>query len=265
MTTDLFHTELGKGPALLMMHGGLGLDHTYLRPLHDTLAEHHRVIYYDHRGNGQSPRVTGAVEHAQWHADAAGLLDALGEKKAIIYGHSYGSWLALGFALAYPDRVKALVLCGAAPAFDYTEKLAAGLMARNPEVAQLWLSSVASPPTTDAEFGALWLKLLPLYFHGDPKPEAFRNTHYSASGFLAGAPGMATYNVVDRLWELRRFPILLVSGGDDLITPVAQARRIAGPTNAELATLENTGHFPFLENPTRYLSVVQGWLASRSA
>lgn len=36
------------------MHGGLGFDHTYLRPGLDPLAEHAHLAYYDHRGNGRS-------------------------------------------------------------------------------------------------------------------------------------------------------------------------------------------------------------------
>ena len=117
----LYYETAGSGPTILTMHGGLGLDHSYLRA-HDVLTDRYRVVYYDHRGNGRSPAGEGTVDLARWQDDAAALLDQLGEQQAIIYGHSFGAWIALGFALRYPTRVRALVLCGAAAAFDYLDE-----------------------------------------------------------------------------------------------------------------------------------------------
>jgi proline iminopeptidase len=54
--TTLFYTPFGHGPTCLVMHGGLGIDHTMYRSL-DPLGEHMRLIYYDHRGNGRSGRL----------------------------------------------------------------------------------------------------------------------------------------------------------------------------------------------------------------
>ena len=54
--TRLAYTTIGTGPTCLLMHGGLGLDHTLYRPDFDRLAERVRMIYYDHRGNGAAAR-----------------------------------------------------------------------------------------------------------------------------------------------------------------------------------------------------------------
>ena len=70
---SLWFDIVGTGEPILMMHG-VGLDHAYLRPWHDPLADRSRLIYYDHRWNGQSERI-GEPDHAMWHADAAALLD----------------------------------------------------------------------------------------------------------------------------------------------------------------------------------------------
>ena len=53
---EIFYETLGEGPAVMVLHGGLGLDHTYLRPYFDQLADTHTVIFYDHFGNGRSER-----------------------------------------------------------------------------------------------------------------------------------------------------------------------------------------------------------------
>lgn len=52
--TDLFYLSVGQGTPCLVMHGGLGLDHTYLHPWLDPLGDIFQLIYYDHRGNGRS-------------------------------------------------------------------------------------------------------------------------------------------------------------------------------------------------------------------
>ena len=54
--TDLFHVEVGRGPACVVMHGGLGVDHTQFRESLDPLGDVLRLVYYDHRGNGRSGR-----------------------------------------------------------------------------------------------------------------------------------------------------------------------------------------------------------------
>ena len=54
----LNHISIGNGRPILVMHGGLGLDHNYLRPYLDRLSRVGKVIYYDHRGNGLSTAIT---------------------------------------------------------------------------------------------------------------------------------------------------------------------------------------------------------------
>src|SRR5262249_32572516 len=47
-----------RAPPLVTLHGGLGLDHSYLRPWLDELAVARQVVYYDQRGNGRSQDLT---------------------------------------------------------------------------------------------------------------------------------------------------------------------------------------------------------------
>lgn len=260
-TTELFYDTQGAGPTMLMMHGGLGLDHTYLRPWHDELGRETRLVYYDHRGNGRSTR-GGHADHATWQADAAALLDHLGEERAIVYGHSYGSWLALGFALRYPKRVKALVLCGAAPAFDYMETVQASLATKDPELVAAFGEAIHGGTTDDDRFGDMWIQVLPLYFHAyqSAHGDAFDGTRYSAHGYQLGAACMATYDVSARLGELK-MPVLILQGADDFITPIAEARRIAAAVpGTKVVELRASGHFPFLEENRPYVAAIRGWL-----
>ena len=51
--TELFYVEVGEGAPCLMMHGGLGFDHTSLHPWFGPLSDVMRLLYYDRRANGR--------------------------------------------------------------------------------------------------------------------------------------------------------------------------------------------------------------------
>jgi len=72
--TELFYLEHGAGQPCLVMHGGLGADHTGLHPWLDPLGDVVRLVYYDHRGNGRSGRPPlETLTYAQLAADADAL------------------------------------------------------------------------------------------------------------------------------------------------------------------------------------------------
>jgi proline iminopeptidase len=255
---ELFVECVGEGTPMLMMHG-VGLDHEYLRPWHDALPA--EVIYYDHRCNGRSSR-GGAADHATWCADAAALLEHLGHDRAVIFGHSYGAWLALGFALRYPQRVSGLVLCAASPAFDYVDSVIATAQVRDPEAAAKLLAGFSHLPETDDGLRQLWLDILPLYFMGTPRPEILAKTRFSARGFALGMRCLEGFSTASELPTIR-VPTLVVTGVHDYITPPSQGRRIADAVRrARYVELDASGHFPFVEQPAEYTAAVASWLAS---
>jgi len=247
---ELFYEEFGTGEPLLMMHG-LGLDHHYLRPWHDALADRARIIYYDHRWNGASGRV-GSPDLAMWHADAAALLDQLGIAKATVYGHSYGSWLALDFAARYPQRVTRVIASGTSPAFDYPDVVMANAQRRDPAAAQILASGFAALPADDAGFENLWRGILPLYFAGPARPEILDGTRFSAHAFALGMAALPAFSMIGRMPTM---PLLAIAGSDDFITPPDQARRLVeGVPTARAVVIEDAGHFPFVEQPDAYLA-----------
>ncbi|HLY85624.1 MAG TPA: alpha/beta hydrolase [Gaiellaceae bacterium] len=105
----LWYDEAGSGPAVLLLHGGLG-DSGLWEPVAPYLAEHFRTIRSDLRFYGRS---TGPAVPWSWQDDAIGVLDELGIERAAVLGLSLGGKLALDIALAHPDRLWAVV--GVAP------------------------------------------------------------------------------------------------------------------------------------------------------
>jgi len=115
----LFYEEMGEGEPIIMIHGGF-LNHHMWDDQFETFARHYRVIRYDARNHGQSAGVADTFAHFE---DLQALMKSLQIEKAVIMGLSMGGYVAIDFALKYPQQVKALVL--AAPGlsgYDFNDK-----------------------------------------------------------------------------------------------------------------------------------------------
>ncbi len=113
---ELLDGEAKERPTILLLHGGPGLDHTVFRPAFEPLTEHAQLVMYDHRGSGRSedgPKEKWTID--QWADDVAGVIKALGLKKPIVLGTSFGGFVAQRFAAKYPDYLSGLVLMSTAP------------------------------------------------------------------------------------------------------------------------------------------------------
>jgi proline iminopeptidase len=261
--TTIFHTEIGDGPALLMMHGGLGFDHTCFRPHFDHLADQCRVIYYDHRGNGRSgrpPLETFTMERAA--DDAAALLDHLGIDRAVACGHSYGGFIAQELALRHPDRLAGLVLVDTTPGqLGTTDD---PLADQGPPPPPEFLEAMSTFPTSDDEFAAMAPTMMQFYLHTlswtDVAP-VLADTIFCVDIFARSMQVLADWSSVDRLDQIEA-PCLLLAGRHDIPTSWQQSQRIARRIpHAELVVLEDSGHFPWLEEPERFFEVLTAWLA----
>ncbi|NIM91913.1 MAG: alpha/beta fold hydrolase [Candidatus Aminicenantes bacterium] len=102
----LYYEEMGEGLPLMMIHGGL-LNHRMWDDQFEIFAEGYRVIRYDVRNHGQSSGIPGDFKH---YEDLHELLEQLNIEKAVILGLSLGGRIAIDFAIAYPERVSAIIL-----------------------------------------------------------------------------------------------------------------------------------------------------------
>ena len=99
----------GTAAPLLAIHG-ITASHLAWPSIINNLVADHRVIAPDLRGRGANHELPGPYGFATHVADLRATLDHFGLANAVLVGHSLGAYLALEFALAYPERVRGLVL-----------------------------------------------------------------------------------------------------------------------------------------------------------
>jgi len=257
----------GEAPVMIVHHGAPGLGtraepRTAFGPFGDVM----RVVVFDARGSGDSG-LTPPFTHEQWVADVDALRAWAGAERIVMAGGSYGGFIAMEYALAHPDRVRALVLrdTSASGAFQEQARRNALASARVEIDQELYDRSFAGRLRDDADSEASWRMIAPLYDH-DLTPEKLEARlrsavyHHEAHN-AAFAHNIPNYDIRDRLPSIT-CPTLVTVGRDDWITPVAAAEEIARLIpNSRLVVFENSGHSPQLEEPERFQRVVREFLS----
>jgi proline iminopeptidase len=260
---DIFYLRHGHGLPCLVMHGGLGCDHTYMHPWMDALGDTFELIYFDHRGNGHSGRPNlETLNFEQFAADADALRDHLGFEQVAVLGSSYGGFIAQEYAIRYPNRVSHAFLMDTAPVFDYADevKMHATRKGATPEMLEI-LDSLE--PTSDEDFAKMMDMLGPLYYYNfdpDLAARAMGATIYCASAAKRGFELLKGWDVRPRLAQISA-PTLVLVGRDDYITPPNKSADIqARIPGAELKIFERSGHMPHLEEPEAFFATIRDFV-----
>jgi len=98
-----------RGPQIILLNG-IAMTIGHWKPMIEALGGKYRVLCHDLRGQTLSDKPSGDYSLDQHAADLAGLMDSLGITKAHIVGTSYGSEVAMAFAIAYPERCESLAV-----------------------------------------------------------------------------------------------------------------------------------------------------------
>lgn len=108
----IWYQAKGEGEPIVLIPGGPGNSHLYFTPWFDELSKNYKVIYFDAFGRGKSSRAVNKAEYSFQRDvdDLEGLRKALGIRKWIVLGHSYGGMVAQAYAIQYPSSVDKLIL-----------------------------------------------------------------------------------------------------------------------------------------------------------
>jgi pimeloyl-ACP methyl ester carboxylesterase len=103
--------EAGSGPLVIFVHGWPESWYSWRHQLPAMAAAGYRSVAPDMRGFGKTekPKVVEDYDIHHLTADLVGIVDALGERNAILVGHDWGAIVAWHAILLHPDRFSALV------------------------------------------------------------------------------------------------------------------------------------------------------------
>lgn len=260
------YSESGAGPVLLLIHG-LGGNCENWRAVIEPLARNHTVLVPNLPGHGDSMPGPGDYSVGGLSASLRDLLLLLGHRRATLIGHSLGGGVAMQFAYQFPEIVERLVLVSSGGLGPEVSPLlrAAALPGAGPFIAATALLArrLESLLRRAESFGMRVSTDLAEVAHGyaqlaDPRRRAaFLSTSRSAIG-LAGQ----RISAVDRLYLAEAMPVLIIWGARDRLVPAHHAeharRHIPG---SRLEVFEGVGHLPQLEAPSRFVAVLERFLA----
>lgn len=107
----IHYVEQGTGPLVLLCHGFPESWYSWRHQLSALADAGFRAVAPDMRGYGQTSKPEAIEAYSLLHlvGDMAGLLDSLGEDRAVIAGHDWGGPVAWHAALLRPDRFRAVI------------------------------------------------------------------------------------------------------------------------------------------------------------
>ncbi len=258
--TGLGQSE-GSRPTMVLLHGGPGMDHTVFKPAFDPLCNYVDVVYYDHRGCGQSadgPRSKWNL--AQWAEDVKSFLDQTDIRKPIVLGTSFGGLVAQQLAVAHPQSLGGLVLMSTAAKADvslcvrYMERFGG----KKAAAAAAAFFSNSNEPDVVEQFQE---QCIPLYAFKGVDWEALSRVTYRpevSDHFFSASGEFHSFDFREALSSVT-VPTLVVHGKEDLIFPYPLAETLFQSLKncrKELAGIPGCGHFSEQDAPEKIIDAI---------
>lgn len=241
-------------PPLVLIHGFTGHrdDFIGVAPI---LARSRRVLMPDLRGHGDSSSFSGPLgwSFEQLVMDMRGFLDALEIGQCDLLGHSLGGMVALRCALAFPERLRSLILMCTAP--EAPESLSREMLVKAADLAEALgmprLQELAEKAGRDSASECILGWGERYWAHHHRRLRAMSPQSYRAIGMeLFDAPSQ-----VARLGELTMPSLVLVGEHDADFMPGADLFEEHLP-NARRLTIKGAEHHPHQENPVAFLDAM---------
>lgn len=235
----LAYDTAGEGvPVLLIM--GLAVPGHAWRGQLPLLSPHHKLIWFDNRGVGQSDVPAGPYSMAQMAGDAIALLDHLRIEKAHVVGLSMGGMIAQHVALSASHRVLSLTLIATH---------AGGITGRLPSLSGIRAFLGTQVGNASSRRNSLKNMLFPAHFLQncdvaalDHTLELDFGTPVPRKALLAQIAAIQGHSTASALPKLQIPTLVLRPDLDILVRPVQSDRLAALIPNAKLVAFADAGH-----------------------
>lgn len=255
----LAYNDRGKGIPLVFLHA-FPFNRSMWTTQEEELSSQSRVITIDLRGHGESDAPFWRYSLEQHVADVRAVLAHLGVAKAVFVGLSMGGYLEFTLYRSCPELILGLVFADTRAEAD------------TPEQTQ-WRFDLAQRVATHGS-SAVVADMLPkllspkTYRHRPDLLERVKSIQEAApvSGIIGDLMAMAERPDSTGLLPSILMPTLVVVGEDDVLTPPADAERIAkGIRGARLVTIPDAGHLSNMEQPVLFNRALEEFVAGLSA
>lgn len=271
----IYYKTIGSGNPIVVLHGGPGMDHRYLFSTMEPLAKKHKVIFYDQRGLGKSSaaRIDSAhINIGTLVKDLEALRKGLGYKKITLLAHSYAGFIAMHYAIRYPEHVSALILMNSMPATSSGLKDTANeFLARTKPISKQ-LESIQK----SQEFAAGEVEVIEDFYRTIFRTHVFKESDADKLRLRSDSSSAAINSlkirdilfneIASKSFDLTNslqkshIPTLVIHGDHDIV-PESAAEEIANAIpNSEFVVLENCGHFSCLEKSKEFFYIVERFL-----
>jgi pimeloyl-ACP methyl ester carboxylesterase len=259
----------GSGPAILLIHG-IGDNSTTWATVQAKLAQRFTVIAVDLLGHGQSDKPRADYSIAAYANGMRDLLSVLDIERVTVIGHSLGGGVAMQFAYQFPQLVERLILVGAGGVTkDVNIVLRLASLPMGGEALALLRLPLILPAMQIAGrafglvFGSTRLgRDLPdvLRVLADlPEPMASSAFTRTLRAVVDWRGQMVT--MLDRCYLTESVPVQIIWGTHDVVVPVSHARMAhAAMPGSRVEIFERSGHFPFHDDPDRFIEVVERFI-----
>jgi pimeloyl-ACP methyl ester carboxylesterase len=242
--TDTLTFDRGTGPTIVFSHRTM-MDRSMFLPQIEALSDDYRTVAYDSRA--RTDRWAGPYDLGDLVEDCRALIDTVADDRVVLAGMSMGGFIALRFAIEYPEYLDGLVL----------------------------IDTMAVPHTSEeqAEYGTMFERIRDEATVPDEITETVADlvfgetTHEERPAIVdrwrrrwKTYPGGAVYHEVSS-WLTRPsveeeladvdVPVLIVHGAEDVVLDISRAEPMAEQfPDAVLVRIPEAGHTSNVERPS---------------
>lgn len=261
----------GTGPAILLIHG-IGDNSTTWDTVQSKLAQRFTVIAPDLLGHGKSDKPRADYSVAAYANGMRDLLSVLDIEHVTVVGHSLGGGVAMQFAYQFPQLVERLILVGAG---GVTKDVNIALRIASVPMGSEALALLRLPMVLPAlqVIGRVGGALFGSTGVGRDLPEVVRiladlPEPTASSAFARTLRAVVDWRgqvvtMLDRCYLTESVPVQLIWGSRDSVIPVEHAKMAhSAMPGSQLEIFEGSGHFPFHDDPDRFVELVEKFIDS---
>jgi 3-oxoadipate enol-lactonase / 4-carboxymuconolactone decarboxylase len=249
-------SEGGPAGTPLVFINSLGTNLHLWDALLPHLPAQFRRVRYDKRGHGLSD-IPPAPYTLQDHTrDLAALLEQLEIEASILVGISVGGLIAMDYALQYPDRVRALILCDTAPRIgtqeSWSERIRSvrqeGLDALAGAILERWFT-----PTFAAQHPADWQGFTHMLLQT------------ALEGYTGTCAALRDADLRDQVGRIAAPSLVLCGVLDPTTTPGLMLELAEALPDASFQVIDSAAHLPCVEQPQAVAVAIRQFLQMLAA